>query len=106
MVKGKGPHFPQPLVDPIDLDRLDKTVDVRKRLDGKVPLIGFSGAPWTLMSYMIEGGGSTTQSKAKRWLYEHPDASTTLLNILTDVVVDYLVVQAQAGAQLLQVFES
>jgi len=120
MVKGKGPHFPQPLVDPTDLDRLDKTVDVRKRLDyvmkaitltrhsldGKVPLIGFSGAPWTLMSYMIEGGGSTTQSKAKRWLYEHPEASTTLLNILTNVVIDYLVAQAQSGAQLLQVFES
>ena len=65
-----------------------------------------SGAPWTLMSYMIEGGGSTTQSKAKKWLYAHPSASEELLGLLTDVVVDYLVAQAEAGAQLLQVFES
>jgi len=55
---------------------------------------------------MIEGGGSTTQSKAKKWLYAHPSASEELLGILTNVVIDYLVAQANAGAQLLQVFES
>ena len=58
------------------------------------------------MSYMIEGGGSTTQSKAKKWLYEHPSASEELLGLLTNVVTDYLVAQATAGAQLLQLFES
>lgn len=52
------------------------------------------------MSYMIEGGGSTTQSKAKRWLYRHPEASHMLLRMLTDVVVQYLVGQVAAGAQV------
>ena len=58
------------------------------------------------MSYMIEGGGSPTLSKAKAWLYRHPDASRQLLQSITDVSVDYLVGQVEAGAQLLQVFES
>merc|ERR1719312_1740267 len=78
----------------------------RQRLEGKVPLIGFTGAPWTLMAYMIEGGGSKTQSKAKKWLYQFPEASRRLLSLLTQVIVDYLVEQVRAGAQLLQVFES
>ena len=58
------------------------------------------------MSYMIEGGGSKTQSKAKKWLYTHPSASHKLLQMLTDVNIDYLVAQVKAGAQMLQVFES
>jgi len=59
-----------------------------------------------LMSYMIEGGGSKTQSKSKKWLYTHPEASHRLLQLITDVNVDYLVEQVRAGAQTLQVFES
>ncbi|XP_043199586.1 uroporphyrinogen decarboxylase-like isoform X2 [Amphibalanus amphitrite] len=120
MKPGEGPVFPEPLSGPDDLSRLQRPVDVhqqlgyvfqavtltRHKLEGKVPLIGFSGAPWTLMGYMIEGKGSKTMSKAKRWLYQHPEASHQLLSILTDVIVDYLVGQAEAGAQLLQVFES
>merc|ERR1712004_582788 len=120
MVPGKGPSFPSPLVVPEDLEKLNKNCDVHKELgyvyeaitltrhnlEGKVPLIGFSGAPWTLMSYMIEGGGSTTQSKAKRWLYAYPEDSHKLLQMLTDVIVEYLVGQVQAGAQTLQLFES
>ncbi|CAH1775436.1 unnamed protein product, partial [Owenia fusiformis] len=120
MVPGKGPTFDEPLVEPDDLKKLKVDVNVheelgyvyeaitltRHTLDGKVPLIGFSGAPWTLMSYMIEGGGSTTQSKAKKWLYAYPEASHQLLQILTDVIVEYLVGQVKAGAQLLQLFES
>lgn len=100
----------------------------RHTLQGKVPLIGFSGAPvsfinsrlfslnqsvkiniiskWTLMSYMIEGGGSQTQSKAKAWLYKYPEESHELLKILTNVIIDYLVEQICAGAQLVQLFES
>jgi len=78
----------------------------RHELDGKCPLIGFSGAPWTLMSYMIEGKGSPTISKAKKWLYCFPEDSHKLLQMLTDVIVRYLVGQVAAGAQLLQVFES
>lgn len=109
-----------PLNSPKDIKNLNIPVNIveklgyvgeaisltRHKLNGKVPLIGFSGAPWTLMGYMIEGGGSKTLSKAKAWLYEHPSESTKLLNILTDVIVDYLVMQAVSGAQLLQVFES
>uniref|UniRef100_A0A4W3I9E7 Uroporphyrinogen decarboxylase n=1 Tax=Callorhinchus milii TaxID=7868 RepID=A0A4W3I9E7_CALMI len=120
MVPEKGPSFPEPLKLPKDLLKLRKDVDVpvdlryvfqaitltRHKLEGKVPLIGFTGAPWTLMTYMIEGGGSKTMSKAKRWLYQYPEGSHKLLKILTDVIVDYLVGQVAAGAQALQVFES
>ncbi|CAB3375692.1 Hypothetical predicted protein [Cloeon dipterum] len=120
MRPGVGPVLPEPLETPTDLQRLQHPVDVnatlgyvfkaitltRHRLEGKVPLIGFSGAPWTLMGYMIEGGGTKTMSKAKAWLYQYPEASKELLQLLTDVTVDYLVGQVQAGAQLLQLFES
>ncbi|KAI5698414.1 hypothetical protein M8J75_006396 [Diaphorina citri] len=115
-----GPVLPEPLVIPEDIKKLKTPVDVykelnyvfeaitltRHKLEGKVPLIGFSGAPWTLMSYMIEGGGSKTMSKSKHWLYKYPEESKKLLEILTNVIVDYLVGQAKAGAQLLQLFES
>jgi len=119
MKPGVGPVFDQPLVVPADMDKLvfpdvktvlkyvfDAISLTRHKLEGQVPLIGFTGAPWTLMSYMIEGGGSKTLSKAKKWLYQHPDASRKLLKIITDVNVEYLVEQVRAGAQLLQVFES
>uniref|UniRef100_A0A8C3TS66 Uroporphyrinogen decarboxylase n=1 Tax=Catharus ustulatus TaxID=91951 RepID=A0A8C3TS66_CATUS len=120
MVSGKGPVFTEPLKEVEDLLKLRQKVDVtaelgyvfqaitltRHTLEGKVPLIGFSGAPWTLMSYMIEGGGSTTMAKAKSWLYRHPEASHRLLRLLADVIIDYLVGQVAAGAQALQVFES
>lgn len=58
------------------------------------------------MGYMIEGGGSKTLSKAKKWLYKYPDESHRLLSLLTNVIIDYLVMQAEAGAQILQVFDS
>ncbi|XP_014249164.1 uroporphyrinogen decarboxylase [Cimex lectularius] len=120
MRPGVGPVLPEPLACPDDIDRLTYPVDVTKtlgyvmeaitltrtRLEGRVPLIGFSGAPWTLMCYMIEGGGSKTMSKSKAWLYKYPKDSMQLLKNLTDVVSDYLVEQAKSGAQLLQVFES
>ncbi|XP_053324697.1 uroporphyrinogen decarboxylase [Spea bombifrons] len=120
MEPGRGPVFPEPLQTPQDLQKLKPKVDVsqelgyvfraitltRHKIAGKVPLIGFTGAPWTLMTYMIEGGGSNTMSKAKRWLYQNPSASHQLLQQLTDVIVDYLVGQVAAGAQALQVFES
>lgn len=120
MLPGVGPVLPEPLVSSDDIYKLDVTADITKKLsyvgeairitrhklDGKVPLIGFSGAPWTLMGYMIEGRGSKTLSKAKAWLYQDPNASKHLLKVITNSVVDYLVMQACAGAQLLQVFES
>ncbi|XP_025788021.1 uroporphyrinogen decarboxylase isoform X5 [Puma concolor] len=78
----------------------------RQQLAGRVPLIGFAGAPWTLMTYMVEGGSSSTMAQAKRWLYQRPQASHKLLRILTDALVPYLVGQVAAGAQALQLFES
>ncbi|XP_054161497.1 uroporphyrinogen decarboxylase-like [Oppia nitens] len=121
MVASVGPVLPKPLVIPQNInDFLKQDIDVEKelsyvmeaitltrhKLEGKVPLIGFSGAPFTLMGYMIEGGGSKTLSKTKKWLYEYPEESVRLLKLLTDVVIKYLVSQVKAGAQLLQVFES
>ncbi|EGF83243.1 hypothetical protein BATDEDRAFT_84792 [Batrachochytrium dendrobatidis JAM81] len=120
MLPKQGPHFPAPLVDPTHMSRLVEKVNVdrdlgyvyeaitltRKKLDGRVPLFGFAGAPWTLMAYMIEGGGSKTLNKAKTWLYKYPKESHALLQRTTDVIVEYLVGQAKSGAQLLQVFDS
>ncbi|EGI70111.1 Uroporphyrinogen decarboxylase [Acromyrmex echinatior] len=119
MAPGVGPVLPQPLTGPNDLSRLirpnvnetlkyvgDAITLTRHKLNGRVPLIGFTGAPWTLMGYMIQGGGSSTMAKARSWLYKYPEDTHTLLQMITDVIVDYLVMQVKAGAQLLQVFES
>ncbi|KAJ1556248.1 Uroporphyrinogen decarboxylase in heme biosynthesis [Cladochytrium tenue] len=120
MLEKVGPHFPDPLRVPADLARLRTTVDVeeslgyvldaisltRVELRGRVPLFGFVGAPWTLMAYMIEGGSSKTLSKAKTWLFRYPEESKRLLQSVTNVCIDFLVAQARAGAQLLQVFDS
>lgn len=114
MEPSKGPVLPEPLVDPSHLARLRKNVDVdkelgylfeaitltRKGLDGRVPLIGFCGAPWTLMAYMVEGGGSKTYEKAKGWLYKYPKESLELLMRVADVCADMLVGQVLAGAQV------
>lgn len=119
MRPGVGPVLPEPLANPSDMSRL-KRPDVEKdlgyvgeaitltrhALEGKVPLIGFTGAPWTLMGYMIQGGGSSTMAQARSWLYRYPEKSIELLQLITDIVVDYLVMQVKAGAQALQVFES
>lgn len=121
MVANEGPCFPQPLKIPDDLNtKIDRTRKAsielkyvyeaitltRHKLDGQCPLIGFSGAPWTLMSYMIEGKGSATMSKAKRWLYSYENESHDLLNLLANFIIDHLVEQISAGAQLIQLFES
>lgn len=119
MVPGKGPSFPQPLTSPKDMSRLRK-VDVdkdlgyvleaikltRHKLKGRVPVIGFCGAPWTLMAYMIEGGGSKSWDKAKKWLFDYPNESRVLLERIASVCAQFLVAQIRAGAQLVQVFDS
>ncbi|KAK8870056.1 uroporphyrinogen decarboxylase [Kwoniella newhampshirensis] len=116
----RGPVLPDPLVTPADFRKLRQDVDVqkelgylfeaitmtRKGLDGRVPLIGFCGAPWTLMAYMCEGGGSKTFEKSKSWLYKYPEESKALLRRIADVCADLLVGQVLAGAQMLQVFDS
>ncbi|XP_045526732.1 uroporphyrinogen decarboxylase [Pieris brassicae] len=119
MHPGQGPVFPSPLASPSEIDELQEDGAVsrlayvgkaitltRHKIDGKVPLIGFTGAPFTLMGYMIEGGGSKTMSKTKEWLEKYPKDVHRLLALLTRVIIDYLVMQVESGAQLLQVFES
>ncbi|KAK9462520.1 Uroporphyrinogen decarboxylase [Lipomyces oligophaga] len=115
-----GPYFPSPLREPEDLDRLSKEIDVlkelawafnaitttRNKLNGRVPLLGFCGGPWTLMVYMIEGGGTKLFRYAKTWLYKYPEASHELLRRITTVAIEFLAQQVVAGAQMLQVFES
>ncbi len=119
MIKGRGPVFPDPIKTPDDLARL-VTPDVKTRLGyvfdalsltrmtltGRVPLIGFCGAPWTLMGYMIEGGGSKSFEASKTWLYLYPEASHQLLQSITDLLIEYVIAQVDAGAQLIQVFDS
>ncbi|KAJ0179327.1 hypothetical protein K1T71_005039 [Dendrolimus kikuchii] len=119
MHPGVGPVFPKPLQNPSEINQLQKEGAVsrllyvgdaitltRHKIEGKVPLIGFTGAPFTLMGYMIEGGGSKTMSKTKEWLENNTKDVHRLLKLLTDVIIDYLVMQVESGAQLLQVFES
>jgi uroporphyrinogen-III decarboxylase len=115
MVTGKGPQFPEPLETPQDFKRLSDNVNVdqelgyvykaitmtRHKLDGRVPLFGFVGAPWTLMAYMIEGGGSKTLHKAKSWLWKYKKESHELLQRITDIAVEFLVGQVRAGAQVI-----
>ena len=120
MVPGKGPVFTSPLRSTKDLKNLNFTPDIedtlgyvmdalnlaRKEINGAVPLIGFIGGPFTLMTYMVEGGASKTKALVKTWLYRTPVESHQLLQALTDVCVQFLIAQAAAGAQLLQVFET
>jgi uroporphyrinogen decarboxylase len=118
-VKGKGPVIDNPITAAADVEvlrtppteeNLPYTLEairlVRRELDGKVPLIGFSGAPYTLASYAIEGGGSKNHTKAKSFMHAEPDAWALLMDKLSTLIGDYLVAQAEAGAQTLQVFDS
>lgn len=123
MLDGKGPHFPEPLVSPEDKqyqEVMAKDADVREELDyvykaitmtrhklkGRVPLYGFCGAPWTLLSYMVEGGGSKIFKQVKTWIFKYPEESKALLLKIAKLCVDYLAYQVAAGAQIVQVFDS
>lgn len=123
MLDGKGPHFPQPLRSPsdpqfenimaaqVDVHRelgyvFDAITLTRQKLAGRVPLFGFCGAPWTLLCYMVEGGGSKMFKEIKTWIYRWPLEARRLLRRLSEVCVEYLAQQIVAGAQLLQVFDS
>jgi uroporphyrinogen decarboxylase len=118
-VKGSGPVLQNPVRSPDDVDRLRTppaeenlpfTLEAirlaRAELEGRVPLIGFSGAPFTLASYAIEGGSSRNYTLAKGFMFEHPDSWHVLMDKLSKVIGEYLVAQAEAGAQALQVFDS
>ncbi|MDG2370608.1 MAG: uroporphyrinogen decarboxylase [Flavobacteriales bacterium] len=119
MIEKKGPWFEntiQSIKDVNDLvipdvnDQLSYVLDAIKitknELDGRVPLIGFAGAPWTIFSYMIEGQGSKTFSKAKKMLYSNPELSHKLLQKITATTIKYLKAQIKAGADVVQVFDS
>ena len=118
-VEGEGPKFERPVRNEEDVARLavpdmetelryvmDAIRVIRRELGGSVPLIGFSGSPWTLACYMVEGGGSDNYSKIKAMAFNHPGLLHRLLNVVTDAVIAYLSAQRAAGAQALQVFDT
>ncbi len=117
--KGEGPVIHNPVRNAADVAKLrmsDPAEDTgyvldairmcRRELEGKVPLIGFAGAPFTLASYMIEGGSTKAYIRCKRLMWEDPAAWDALMRITTDTVVAYLKAQIEAGAQAVQVFDS
>ncbi len=119
MIEKKGPFFENTVKSPTDLKKLkiaDPESDLgyvseaikitKKELDGRVPLIGFAGAPWTIFSYMIEGSGSKTFSKAKKMLYTEPELSHKLLDMITESTIKYLKMQIASGADMVQIFDS
>src|SRR3954463_7727609 len=118
-LEDKGPHFPEPLRSRADVDRLrvpdpreslgfvlDTIRETKKRLAGKVPLIGFCGGPWTLAAYMIEGKTSRSFEKAKAALLSDESLASALLTKISDALVPYLQAQLDAGADALQIFDS
>lgn len=118
MEEKRGPIFPEKISSPRDLRRLrvaqsedlqyvhDAIRLTKRELNGRVPLIGFAGAPWTIFSYMVEGSGSKTFSAAKKALYSSPSFAHQLLDMITESTIHYLKGQIQAGADIIQVFDS
>jgi uroporphyrinogen decarboxylase len=120
MTKGRGPWFPNTVQTRADIDKLitgeaaaaelqyvyDAVSLTKKELNGRVPLIGFAGAPWTIFAYMIEGSGSKTFSKAKKFLYTDPILSHQLLQKITTATISYLKTKISAGVDLVQIFDS
>lgn len=118
-VEGEGPKFERPIRNTADIAKLavpDMDTDlryvmdavrlVRRELAGRVPLIGFSGSPWTIACYMVEGGGSENFARIKALMLNDPAALHRLLDVVTDAVIVYLAAQRAAGAQALQVFDT
>ena len=115
---GEGPRFAHPVRDEAALDRLavpdmdklhyvfDAVTSIRRALNGRVPLIGFSGSPWTLACYMVEGAGSDDYRLVKTMLYTRPDLLHRMLAINADAVAAYLNAQIEAGAQAVMLFDS
>ncbi|MDR9498291.1 MAG: uroporphyrinogen decarboxylase [Hydrogenovibrio sp.] len=116
---GEGPIFDKPIRTDAEAKKLfvpdmaselgyvmDAVSTIRKALNGRVPLIGFSGSPWTLATYMIEGGSSKTFSQIKAMLYDQPQTLHHILGVLADSVTAYLNAQIEAGAQAVQIFDT
>jgi uroporphyrinogen decarboxylase len=117
--EGEGPRFERPLRDEADVARIsapdpndalryvmDAVRTIRQALSGRVPLIGFSGSPWTLACYMVEGGGSDDFRTVKTMLYRRPDLLERIVAVNAQAVADYLNAQVEAGAQALMIFDS
>jgi uroporphyrinogen decarboxylase len=118
-VKGEGPSVERPIRSPEDVDRLEtfeprealapvlETIRIlRRELAGRVPLIGFGGAPFTLAAYAVEGGPSTSYARTKAFMYTHPRAWHRLCERFAHVIADYMRAQVEAGVQAIQIFDS
>ncbi|TLX64177.1 uroporphyrinogen decarboxylase [Stutzerimonas nosocomialis] len=116
---GEGPRFRKTVESAADIEALpvpdpdkdlgyvmDAVRTIRRELNGRVPLIGFSGSPWTLATYMVEGGSSKDFRKSKAMLYDNPQAMHALLDKLAQSVTAYLNGQIKAGAQAVQIFDT
>ena len=116
---GEGPKFEHPVRTPAQIEQLavpdveeklgyviDAVRVIRRELAGRVPLIGFSGSPWTVATYMVEGGSSKNFARIKGLLYDRPDLTELLLNKLADTTRDYLNAQIRAGAQAVMIFDT
>lgn len=119
MIESKGPKLYDPIRSAEDVDKL-KNIDplkdlkyvldavslTKKELNNRVPLIGFAGSPWTLMTYMVEGGGSKSFSEIKKFVYNQPKAAHKLLNKIADSVAEYLSAKIEAGVNAVQIFDT
>jgi uroporphyrinogen decarboxylase len=116
---GEGPRFRKPVRTEADINKLsvidpqqdlpyviDAVSTIRRELNGRVPLIGFSGSPWTLATYMVEGGSSRDFARCKTMAYNQPELMHQLLDVLAKSVVVYLNAQIEAGAQAVQIFDT
>ena len=119
LIEQKGPLLPEPIQAEKDFeritvpdvqDRLHYVFDairlVKQELNGRVPLIGFAGAPWTILCYMVQGKGSKTFDEAKAFCYTQPELAHRLLQMITDTTIAYLREQIKAGADTVQLFDS
>ncbi len=119
MHEGKGPIFHKPIRNEEDikqLSQIDPTQELKyvldaikltkKELNSRVPLIGFSGSPWTLLTYMVEGRGSKNFAEVKKLIYNNPKLAHSLLNKLADTIADYLTAKIEAGCNAVQIFDT
>ncbi len=119
MIENRGPVFPKPINNHHDISHLknitpetdlkyvlDAVELTKKELNGRVPLIGFCGSPWTLMTYMVEGSGSKNFSKVKKFIFNNPELAHILLNKLASACAAYLSAKIQSGVNAVQIFDT
>lgn len=119
LIEKQGPYLPKPIKTQNDMQRVcvpdvnetlhyvfDAIKLIKQELNGRVPLIGFAGSPWTLLCYMVQGKGSKTFDEAKAFCYQQPEIAHQLLQMITDTTIAYLKGQIAAGADVVQIFDS